>query len=198
LAGAVATAIAVASPGARAIQVDIGPQVVQRAISLAKRPDTERIRFHERYIFTVGDATLDRVEVISEFRRAVLAAEERVRMGDHLFGVRDLEPALRPWRGRLSVLAHLRLHPHNTYSAVPPFDLVVEHPPASGPILPLHVERRPVYSFAGDPAGASYLAGAVVEATFDARGVAGHPSTVSLRRNGDVIASVKIDFKAVD
>jgi hypothetical protein len=57
------------------------------ALVVGRRPDAERARFHSRYEFRVGDPTVERIEVITEFRRVVLAVEERVRFGDHLFGM---------------------------------------------------------------------------------------------------------------
>jgi hypothetical protein len=185
------TALAAAAP---AIDVNIGRLAIDRAASLARRSDTERARFHARYVLPVGEAGVDRLEVVTEFRRAVLAAEEKVRMGIRLFGVRELDPILAPWRGRVSLLVHVRLHPHNTHAEVPPFEVLLTAGSDGEPVPALELRREPVYSLALDPGSASFLAGGTIEAVFDAAPLARTVGTAIVRLPPDDLARVSIDF----
>src|SRR5437879_1054039 len=101
---------------------------VERALRIGHGSDPDRARFHQPYILAVGDATVEQIEIVTEFRRVVLYAEDRIRQGDHMFGPRQVETALRQWRGRLSSVARVRLHPMNTYVMVPEFTIALGEP----------------------------------------------------------------------
>jgi hypothetical protein len=108
------------------------------------------------------------VEIITEYRRVVLLAEERVSAGDWAFGLnsRWAETALRPWKDKVSVRAHIRFHPQNVYPQVPQIDLTM----GAGPDLqvPLHAATTPRYAPGNYAARAAPLVGADAEADFDA------------------------------
>src|SRR5262249_45572011 len=78
---------------------------MERALSIGRASDSERARFHQPYVVVLNDPTVDQIDVLTEFRRAVLFAEEQIRHGDHMFGLRQAEPALRPWHGKVTIVA---------------------------------------------------------------------------------------------
>jgi len=94
-----------------AIDLPLGRRDMERALALARWPhsDAERERFHRQYLVGVNGPTVEnwaveQVEVITEFRRLALIAEEHARVNDMFgrAGVQEAEQALRPWLGRLS------------------------------------------------------------------------------------------------
>ena len=82
----------------RAIAPVVRDQDIERALKLAQAREETRAEFHAPYIVRVNDATLEQIEVVSEFRRYVLTTEEKLRMGNWLFaqGIRDAQQMLKP------------------------------------------------------------------------------------------------------
>src|SRR5262247_3733190 len=111
--GALTLLLVLAATGAQALVKDMRPADLERALVLARWPtsDAERARFHERYIFPINGPTIEyfalqKVELITEFRHLELIAEQHARIND-MFGrggMKDVEDALQPWRGRLTVV----------------------------------------------------------------------------------------------
>ena len=93
---------------------------------------------------------VEQIEVVTEFRRYVLNAEEQLRLGNWLFAhsVRDAREKLRPWRERVSLVARLRFHPHNTLIGIPPYDIAIGRPD----LAPVNVIRTPINALAVRPA----------------------------------------------
>lgn len=119
---------------------------IDEAIALGQtRIERERARFHARYQFTVNRAPIDSVEVITPFRRIVLAAEERVRIGDRLFGQRQALEVLRRAEGVLDISVEATLHPHNAYIRVPDYRVVLRGP--GGVVEPKAIDRYPRFGF---------------------------------------------------
>jgi hypothetical protein len=120
---------------------------IDEAIALGQtRIERERARFHTPYRFTVNRAPIDSIEVITPFRRIVLAAEERVRIGDRLFGQRQALEVLRRAEGVLDISVEATFHPHNVYIRVPDYRVVLRG--ASGGVVePEDIDRYPRYGF---------------------------------------------------
>jgi hypothetical protein len=76
VAGCVSLVVGASGP-LDALKIGIGPQDVDRALTLARSREAERERFHAPYIQVVNLPFIERVEVVSEFRRVVLLAEEQ-------------------------------------------------------------------------------------------------------------------------
>jgi hypothetical protein len=150
-----------------AIDLDVTPQDVDRALTIARLQDRERASFHAPYIKHVNSATVERVEVVTEFRRIVLTAEEQALKGDRAFGysVTRAEKANAPWKGRLAMTARLRFHPQNTYVAVPAADIVLQGAAADV----IGVLRNPILSLpSSQPGDRLPILGAIVETVFNA------------------------------
>lgn len=81
---------------------------------------------------TIFSVTVTQLEVIAEFRRLELIAEEHARVNDSFgrAGVQDAELALRPWHSRLSIIARLRLNSglNSALFGVPPIEDCRRHP----------------------------------------------------------------------
>ena len=96
----------------------------------------------------------------------------------------------------MSLVARLRFHPHNTLTAIPPYDITIGRPD----LAPVNVVRTPIT--ARSPAGAgdfnAPLMGATIEAVFDARSVGQAARPVSVSLAARAVASVTIDFARLE
>jgi hypothetical protein len=167
----------------------------ERALLIGRAFDEERARFHRPYVLAIGDPTVEQIEVVTEFRRVVLFAEEQIRRGDHMFGLRQAEAAMRPWHGKVTCVARLRFHPLNTFLASPPYEIVVGDPP----IPALDVRRTSLYANATNqkPVGPVPLTGAVVESDFDAVAVGQSPRQIRVVLGGKEVVRTTLDFGTV-
>jgi len=100
--------------------------------------------------------------------------------------VQDAEDALKPWRGRVSVVAHVR---YGLLTIGAPEIAVA----LSGDRLVLPIDTKTTSVFAGDT-----IVGGDVDASFDSAAVGQKTWIVVVRSNGGEIASAPFDFAAVD
>lgn len=179
-----------------AILVSVGNADLERALSLGRRPEAERARFHAAYVFALNDATVEQIEVITEFRRAVIVVEDRAKFGDYMFGVRQLESAVRPFHDQVTIRARLRFHPMNTLPGIPDYEVRVGAPDdrllALGPTA-----RSPIYVQSGKKETQA-LMGAHLEIAYDSGIVGQNRYPVSVVLDGRTIASTPIDFARLE
>jgi hypothetical protein len=182
----------------RAIVLAPDPADILRAMRLAQESAATRAQFHAPYIFKVDDATVEQIEVITEFRRYVLTAEEQLRLGNWLFarGTREAQDAVRPWRGHLSIVTRLRFHPQNTFVSIPPYEIAVGGPDVAA----LNVTRTPTNGFFSNAPGDKFapLTGATIEAVFDPASIGQTARRVSVRLGDQDVARVTIDFARLE
>lgn len=199
-AAAMLVVAAALSPGARPVCASgpdagqaIGASAIAEAVAIGfdRGGGARHAAFHEPYVLRHGGAVLRSLEVVTEFRRVVLLAEERLRRGDASWDARAAAEALAPYRGRLDLVLHLRFSPQNTFRSMPPVDVTI-YPRAAAKapgLQPLHVEATPS-NLAGPvpPAGTPILA-ATVEAAFPAS---------SLDFQATYLVAVSIDGREVE
>ena len=183
--------------GVRATNLALTAQDIERALKIAAGPREARARFHAPYVISLNDATVEQVEVVTEFRRYVITAEEQASLGNWIVaqGGSDLaghtlKGMLLPWKDKLSIKARLRFHPQNTFSEIPPAECVIGGSP---PIRPLNTIRSPINALlSGQPFAP--LMGAVVETVFDATAVGQTTRPVGIAMNGQELKRLPIDF----
>lgn len=184
--------------GARALVLTPTPKDIERALKIAQAPEAQRTRFHAPYIVAVGDAVVEQVEVVTEFRRYVLLTEEQLRMGNWLFAQSPerAQEKVKPYREKVTLSARLRFHPQNTLIGVPPYEIAIGDPA----LEPLELTRTPVNGMVSGKRGDrnAPLLGTIVEAAFNAAdvGQGARPVRVSLR--GEVVAAATIDFSRLE
>ena len=194
----VAVAVVLQS-GVRAINVAPGLRDIERAMRLAQERPEKREEFHSPYIVRLlNDATVEMIDIITEFRRYVLTAEKELSLGHWLFaqGTQEAEAAVQPWRGRLSTVARIRFHPQNRFVAVPPFDIRMGRPD----LAPVDVVRAPITALPSGRRGdvSTPLIGATIEALFDAASVGQTVRAVIIMLDGQEVARVTIDFARLE
>lgn len=181
-----------------ALDLSLSRLDMKRALAIARWPssDRDRARFHEAYIFhvdgpTVEYITVDRIEVITEFRRLELMAEQHEGVKDNWgrAGFQDVEEAVRPWRDRVSIVTHLRFDGANR--VIPILPAVTIRLGGDHNILPIDVRPAAIVG-RGAPTGER------LEAMFDAKAVgqASHP--IFVRWDGRELARLTIDFARLE
>lgn len=184
-----------------AINVQVTQEDIRRATELARFPhtDAERAQFHQHYTTVVNGAVVEyfgveKIEVITPFRRMELIAEEHARIND-LFargGLQDAEEAIRPWRDLVSIVAHLRFDLTKPIPGVPAVDVTIEGP---RPVFAISTNQTGIYSGNGDQ---TFLVGGAVEALFDVRDVGQTTQPVVVRWNGKEVVRVPVNFAAME
>jgi hypothetical protein len=176
---------------------------LDRALALARWPhtDAERARFHDRYLVPVGSAqgpvatvpVAIQLEVVTEFRRIELLAEEHDRVQD-LFGrggTDDVVEAMRPWKGRLAIGVYLLL-PGGSDASIPPTQVVIDgvggQPARSAARSAFHTSAQLRGSFAD----------CILDAVFDAGAIGQTTREVRVIVAGRELAHAAIDFSALE
>lgn len=107
-----------------AIDTPINDPAVSEALRLARRGGPALDAFNRRYTTIVGDPTYDRLEVITEFRRAVLTAAERLAV-DSRWDLGQAKAALAPYRGLVAIVLWIKFPPQNVLVTVPDYQIVI-------------------------------------------------------------------------
>ena len=142
------------------------------AITLGRTTDAALLdAFNSGYLLSPS-APIERAEIITEFRRAVMLVRERVDRGEFAVTERDVATAVEKYRGLVTFIVQLRLHPLNTYATTPSYDLYVSSGRSSKPIAADKIKRDPVYA----PGSVTGLAGVRLEASFPRADIAAAPA----------------------
>jgi hypothetical protein len=128
-----------------AVDLRLDAAIISQALSLGQTAIARDLtRFHLPYRVDVSRPPVDYVEVVTPFRRIVLAAQARARAGDRRWGQRqaiELEAAA---PGQIDLFAELTFHPLNSMVLVPLYRLRVVLP--SGDLMePRNTGRMPRY-----------------------------------------------------
>jgi hypothetical protein len=202
-------------PRPQAVEANLPMQGVDEAIVFARMAQRgARQAFHAGYVRTVG-ATVSRLSIVSEYRRVVLRTEERIRLGDRNYGVRQMTTELEPWRGAVEVIAELTFHPQNNYVGVPLIDLLLVPLDVGGTVMPLiadATDRIPRFGMFWDPLPpdtpwwpfppvvttvtprSEPLTGGWVQARFDAAPLATGRFDVVVKEGAKTLGSAAFDF----
>lgn len=171
------------------------PPYARQALDLGRtRDDALLAAFHRSYELTRGDV-LDRAEIITEFRRAVMIVREHADRGEYAFSAQDLARAMRPFEGQITFVVQARLHPLHTYVSVPAYALYIETGSATAPIGPKPFRRDAAYP-PGMAGPGNTISGVLLEGTFvrAAVGAAPAPFLVVADDEANVIWKARIDL----
>ena len=96
-------------------------RALDEAIAIGQsRIETQRTRFHLPYRVPVGRPPVDYIEIVTPFRRVVLAAEASGRAGDRILGQRDARAAITD-ENQIELIVELTFHPLNTFITMPSY-----------------------------------------------------------------------------
>ena len=138
---------------------------LREAVTLGQTRDDALFDSFNKGYELAASGVIDRAEIITEFRRAVLIERDQVRQGDYTFGPADLAKAVTPFTGQVTFIAQVRLHPQNTYLKQPAYDLYISTGPRSPPIAPKALKREAIYA-PGTGGPGTPPAGVKLEASF--------------------------------
>jgi hypothetical protein len=186
------------------ILVALGQADVERALAIARAPEGDRASFHARYLTVVKDSQVEQIEVISEFRRLVLTAEEHLRRGDWLFtqSPQSAIEAVRPWQGTASIVAQLRFHPLNAYVTAPSIEIRFDG--RDGSPGPEALDSHSTTLYVQGPSRTSKtntgipISGEIVEARFEQSALARQTLAVVVLLDGRELARALIDFSRIE
>lgn len=207
-------ALTAAAPAA--IERNLTDEAISEAIATARRTRPEnRSAFHRSYVFRTGSVPIASVSVVTEFRRIVLAAEEQLDFGNHMWGLRQARETLAPYRGTFTIVADVVFHPQNAYVTVPQYAIRII--PQEGPAIAssgvkttaryglqsVSTPSNPPYFPFPPPTlpigpGAEPMLGAWVEATFSASAI--DPKAlvlVAVSEGGTDLARVSVDLSTL-
>lgn len=198
----VVSGVLLTRPPAMAITEVLMDADISRAFAIARSAEDVRSRFHAPYIMALSGPSLEQIEIITEFRRFVLAAEEQVRLGSWMAARggydqqgRTVKESLKASTGQVVIRARVRFHPLNAYIGVPPIDILLGEPS----LLALGVSRTPNFSI-GPPDNRSRPAimGAVIEASFNAPSVNDRVLAVRVVSEGQELGRFSVDFSRLE
>lgn len=203
--------IAIAGGLVSAYDPSIDARDIADALAIGQsRIESQRLRFHQPYRIQVNRAPIDYIEVVTPFRRVVLAAETRARAGDRGFGQREALAVLADGGGRIQLFVDMTFHPLNTFLGVPPYGMaLVASGGAVAPVVPREIERIPRYGprlegtsptspLPQAPAGSQPLLGGTLIAAFD--GSLLNPDGVYdavITESGKELARARIDLRVI-
>jgi hypothetical protein len=169
------------------VETRLDTTAIGQAVSLGQTSfASDLVRFHQAYRVAVAVPPFDYVEIVTPFRRIVLAAQSRARAGDRRFGQREAQQITADTAGQIEIFGELTFHPLNTYVLVPAYAVRLTSG-ASDVVLPRNVDSTPRYGprvegslvpyAAGPlpggalPGRAQPMQGATVRAVFDAEAI---------------------------
>jgi hypothetical protein len=143
--GAAALAAGLMASALRAADLGLDAQAITRAISLGQTSVAADLRrFHQPYRVVVSRAPVDYLEVVTPFRRIVLAAQARAGAGDRRWGQRQAIEIEAAAPRQIDLYAELTFHPLNSLVLVPLYRIRVVLP--SGELMsPRNTSSLPRY-----------------------------------------------------
>jgi hypothetical protein len=174
---------------------------IANALNIANGSEQTRTLFHAPYIVAVDNPTVEHLEIITEFRRFVLAAEEQLTGGNWMVGRggydpkgRALKDVLRPLTGQVSIRARLRFHPLNNYVTLPPFDILLGDPT----LLAINASRTShIDPATGKPGTRDVISGATIEMFYNAPTIDDRVLPVRIVSEGKELIRSGFDFSRV-
>lgn len=197
---AAAVLLLVPAPGGAVTEI-LTERDIAHALTIANGSEAARTLFHAPYLVAVDHATVEQLEVVTELRRFVLAAEDQLKAGNWMVGRggydpkgRTLRDILRPLAGQVSIRARLRFHPLNNYGALPPVDILLGEPT----LLSINAIRTPhVTPATGEPGTRDVITGATIEMFYNAPTIADRVLPVRIISEGEEMLRASVDFSRV-
>ncbi|HKY20835.1 MAG TPA: hypothetical protein VJM31_06410 [Vicinamibacterales bacterium] len=182
-----------------AINTDVSAADIRRAIGIAVGPKAAGPGFHAPYILPVKDPVVERLEVITEFRRFVLASEAQMALGNWTLARggtdakgRTLADLLRKWRGHVSIKVSARFHPQHSYKFMPAIDILIGEPS----FLAIDVARTPLMTVSTE--GVASMTGAIIETSFNAASFSDRALPVRIVMDGRDLTRAVVDFSRLE
>ena len=173
-------AVVLAAGAVSGYEPTLTPQGVADALAIGQSyMESGRVDYHQPYRIQVGRPPVDYIDIVTPFRRLELAAEERARAGNRVFGQRDAAAVLAEHGGRLQLFVELTFHPLNTFVGVPSYGVTLAR--ADARVEALDIQRIPRFGARRDgnslpyatapvlPPGSQPMLGGTLVVSYDSR-----------------------------
>jgi hypothetical protein len=117
----------------------------RQALDLGRTRDDALFDAFNRGYELPPSGMIDRAEIVTEFRRAVLMVRDKYTLGDFGMTERDLTKAMAPFEGQVAFLVDVRLNPLHVYPGPPAYELYVSTGPFTKPLAAKTIKRDPIY-----------------------------------------------------
>ena len=183
-------------PGAAFLVAGPAPQFsdARQALDLGRTRDDDLFAaFNQGYELPVA-APLERAEIVTEFRRAVLLVRDKYTIGEFGMTERDLIKAMAAYEGQVAFVAEVFLNPLHTFPKPPAYEMYISTGPHTKPLAAKAVRRDPIY-----PPGLGFgtnFVGVRLEGTFVREDIARAPApmlTVTDEK-ADILWQARIDL----
>jgi hypothetical protein len=191
---AAASAALVASTGPQTL----GPTELDEALRLARtRRPSELDAFNSPYVILRGGPGQPTVEVITEFRRAVLLARQQVDLGNFSWSPTNLGRAIAKYEGLTSVRAEIWLPLLHVYVGTPSYRLDL-YTAAHRTVEPVQEKRDPIYTPAITGEGSS-MTGVTLDTIYrhDVLREAGCCLLIAVDPRGGTIVKQQVPFSSL-
>ncbi len=129
---------------AAAFERTLGLEAIAEAIRTGEsRIERVRLQLHQPYRIRIGRAPVDAIDLVTPFRRLVIAVQEQALLGRRSFRQQDAQAVLAQHGPTLDVIVALTFHPQNTYVGVPAYEVVLARGSPQIPVPPVRIERVP-------------------------------------------------------
>jgi len=120
---------------------------------------------------------------------------EHANQGEYGFTARDLEHAIAPYRGLVTIVIEIRLNPLNTFIKAPPYSLYIQTGPSTKPLAPRNFERTSLFGVPMASPG-SPITGLRLSGTFSVADIesAPSPTIVVIDDKGDFLWTARLDL----
>lgn len=132
----------------RGFERELGRRALEVALAIGRSPlEADRRRFHAGYRIEVGEPRVDYLEIVTPFRRVVLAAEQAAQATGRGITQREAFEALGDDPQQMDLIVELTFHPLNTFVGVPAYDVVLQDAAdPDGMVEPIATARVPRHS----------------------------------------------------
>jgi hypothetical protein len=147
---------AAAAGGLRAADLRLDAAALSQAISLGQTSIASDLRrFHQPYRMEVSRPPVDYIEVVTPFRRIVLAAQARAAAGDRRWGQRQAIEIEAAAPRQVDLFVELTFHPLNSLVMVPLYRVQIALP-SGGTLQPRNLGSAPRYGPRLEGSGVPY------------------------------------------
>lgn len=174
------------------------PTALDEALRLARtRRSADLDNFTTPYIVTRGGPGAPTVEVITEFRRAVILARQQVDAGNFTWSPTNLSRAIAKYEGLTSVRAEVWLSPVHMYVGTPSYRLDV-YTAALRTVTPVEEKREPIFT-ATTPEGSSSMTGVMLETVYrdEVLREAGCCMLIVVDPKGETVVKKQVEFASL-
>lgn len=189
---------AIFAAAATSIAQTLTPTALDEALRLARtRRPSDLDNFALPYLVVRGGPGAPTVEVITEFRRAVILARQQVDAGNYTWSPTNLGRAMAKYGGLTTVRADVWLSPMHMYVGTPSYRLDL-YTATQRAVMPVEEKREPILA-PTTPEGSSSMTGVTLE-TFYRDAALREPGCCLLLvvdPKGETVVKKQIEFTAL-